>query len=94
MCTHTWDGPGYSSTPQGQPGLGPGPRLLAAMVATAAEAAVLASGQRDLQISGIGFLLHLLRGYYVSGPVFDGNSSYASLEVGRNGVFLNTFLSH
>lgn len=40
------------------------------------------------------FLLHLLRGYYVSGPVFDGNSSYVPLEVGGNGVFLNTFASH
>lgn len=73
--------------PRGQPGLGPGPCL----VAVAEEAAVLATaeapGERGLRISRMGPLLHLLRGFYVSGPEFDRNSSYAQLEVGRNAGF-------
>lgn len=61
------------------------------MVTVATEVADLAAakapGERGLHISGAGPLLHLLRSYYVSGPVFDKNSSYTPLEVGGNVIF-------
>lgn len=37
-----------------------------------------------LQISEISTILHLWRGYNVSGPMFDRNSSYILLEVRGN----------
>ena len=92
MCTHTIPGAVWSNVGPKEAGrAGPKPRLVAVMVTAATEVAALAAakapGERGLYISGAGPLLHLLRGYYVSGPVFDRNSSYAPLEVGGNVIF-------
>lgn len=68
------------------------------MVTAAREAATLAAakapGQRDLQITDLRSLLHLLGDYFVSGPAFDRKSHYAPLEVRGNVVSLNSFSFH